>query len=231
MGGCVFGLTTAGLSAYSGTPSRHAVHANPVGALRSPRLLFRTPPIGLRDHTRRSAASPIIPISGLIHVVHLCYGLSVPFQRLLSTSPRGDAVGVRFRGEQPNSTGETFTRVVSSVADARCRWGCDPPLSPPPEHFDAKRGEEGQAHKQRWESLSCLLPTPSDGDHLQHRFVFGGGADGSVADMKPTGMSAFVRQAALVIGRSDLRDSRKRKTDHDADGQSASGATTFARSD
>ena len=207
MGGCVFGLTTAGLSAYSGTPSRHAVHANPVGALRSPRLLFRTPPIGLRDHTRRSAASPIIPISGLIHVVHLCYGLSVPFQRLLSTSPRGDAVGVRFRGEQPNSTGETFTRVVSSVADARCQRGRDQPLGSPPEHSGAKRGEKGPAAQRRRESPFMADPDDATGgDHLPRRPVFCGAADGPGAAMivprdRDGGPPSRVRDRSLQLAR------------------------------
>jgi len=50
-------------------------------------------------------------------VVHCRYGPPVHLPQL-PTPPRGGAVEVVFRREQPNSTGGTFTRVPASFAGA-----------------------------------------------------------------------------------------------------------------
>jgi hypothetical protein len=50
-------------------------------------------------------------------VVHFHYGPSVHLPQL-PTPPRGDAVEVVFRREQPNSTGETLTRVPANFTGA-----------------------------------------------------------------------------------------------------------------
>ena len=50
-------------------------------------------------------------------MIHFHYGPSVPLPQL-PTPPRGDAVEVVFRREQPNSTGGTFTRVPANFTGA-----------------------------------------------------------------------------------------------------------------
>jgi hypothetical protein len=50
-------------------------------------------------------------------VVHFHYGPSVHLPQL-PTPPRGDAVEVVFRREQPNSTGGTCTRVPANFTGA-----------------------------------------------------------------------------------------------------------------
>jgi len=50
-------------------------------------------------------------------MVHFHYGPSAHLPQL-PTPPRGDAVEVVFRREQPNSTGGTFTRVPINFTGA-----------------------------------------------------------------------------------------------------------------
>ncbi len=50
-------------------------------------------------------------------MVHYRYGSSVQLPRL-PTPPRGGAVEGAFRREQPNSTGETLTRIPASFTGA-----------------------------------------------------------------------------------------------------------------
>jgi hypothetical protein len=52
-----------------------------------------------------------------LDVVHFHYGSSVHLPPL-ATPPRGDAVEVNFRREQPNSTGGTFTRIPTNFTGA-----------------------------------------------------------------------------------------------------------------
>src|SRR6266478_9230672 len=74
-------------------------------------------PIGLRLTERGSACLRLVEFRGSLDVVHFRYGPPVHFP-LLPTPPRGDAVEVVFRREQPNSTGGTRTHVPVSFPGA-----------------------------------------------------------------------------------------------------------------
>src|SRR5438046_5728866 len=74
-------------------------------------------PIGLRLTERGSAYLRFVEFRGSLDVVHFRYGPSVHLPQL-PTPPRGDAVEVVFRREQPNSTGGTLTHVHVSFPGA-----------------------------------------------------------------------------------------------------------------
>jgi len=74
-------------------------------------------PSGLRLTERGSACLRFVEFRGSFDVVHFRYGPSVHLP-LLPTPPRGDAVEVLFRREQPNSTGGTRTHVPVSFPGA-----------------------------------------------------------------------------------------------------------------
>ena len=61
--------------------------------------------------------SLVLEFRGSFDVVHFRYGPSVHLPQL-PTPPRGDAVEVVFRREQPNSTGGTRTHAKVSFAGA-----------------------------------------------------------------------------------------------------------------
>src|SRR6267378_349900 len=80
-------------------------------------------PIGLRLTERGSACLRFVEFRGSLDVVHFRYGPSVHFP-LLPTPPRGDAVEVVFRREQPNSTGGTLTHVPTNFTGADSVYSC-----------------------------------------------------------------------------------------------------------
>src|SRR2546422_6908907 len=78
-------------------------------------LAFVQPaPSGLRLTERGSAYLRFLEFRGSFDVVHFHYGPSVHLPQL-PTPPRGDAVEVVFRREQPNSTGGTCTHGPSQL--------------------------------------------------------------------------------------------------------------------
>ncbi len=87
-------------------------------------------PIGLRLTERGSACLRFVKFRGSFDVVHFRYDPSVPLP-LLPTPPRGDAVEVVFRREQPNSTGRTRTHVPVSFPGAGSVSFCEIPLADP----------------------------------------------------------------------------------------------------
>src|SRR5437762_6665408 len=80
-------------------------------------------PSGLRLTERGSACLRFVEFRGSLDVVHSLYGPSVHLPQL-PTPPRGDAVEVVFRREQPNSTGGTLTHVHSSFPGAGSVASC-----------------------------------------------------------------------------------------------------------
>src|SRR5215211_653178 len=74
-------------------------------------------PGGLHPTETGSASLQLLNFRGSFDVVHFHYGPLVPLHQL-PTPPRGDAVDVAFRREQPNSTGGTLTHVPSSFPGA-----------------------------------------------------------------------------------------------------------------
>lgn len=102
-------------------PSRHFPTCRPrppARALRSPWLLSRLlPPAFTFPRSVRLLPSFLFLIgtqSGSLSLWPVRFLI-----RLLSTPPHGDAVGSRFRREQPNSAGGTFIRVDARFASAR----------------------------------------------------------------------------------------------------------------
>ena len=80
-------------------------------------------PSGLRLTERGSACLRFVEFRGSLDVVHFRYGPSVHLPQL-PTPPRGDAVEVVFRREQPNSTGGTRTHVQASFPGAGSVASC-----------------------------------------------------------------------------------------------------------
>ncbi len=80
-------------------------------------------PIGLRLTERGSAYLRFVEFRGSFDVVHFRYGPSVHLPQL-PTPPRGDAVEVVFRREQPNSAGGTRTHVQASFPGAGSVSSC-----------------------------------------------------------------------------------------------------------
>ena len=80
-------------------------------------------PIGLRLTERGSAYLRFVEFRGSLDVVHFRYGPSVHLPQL-PTPPRGDAVEVVFRREQPNSTDGTRTHVQASFPGASSVCSC-----------------------------------------------------------------------------------------------------------
>src|SRR5947208_17012512 len=80
-------------------------------------------PIGLRLTERGSAYLRFVEFRGSLDVVHFRYGPSVHLPQL-PTPPRGGAVEVVFRREQPNSTGGTCTHVQASFPGAGSVVSC-----------------------------------------------------------------------------------------------------------
>ena len=74
-------------------------------------------PSGLHPAKRGSACLRFAKYRGSLYVVHFRYGPSVHLPQL-PTPPRGDAVEVVFRREQPNSAGGTRTHVQASFPGA-----------------------------------------------------------------------------------------------------------------
>ena len=80
-------------------------------------------PSGLRLAERGSACLRFVEFRGSLDVVHFRYGPSVHLPQL-PTPPRGGAVEVVFRREQPNSTGGTCTHVQASFPGAGSVTSC-----------------------------------------------------------------------------------------------------------
>src|SRR5437764_4655598 len=80
-------------------------------------------PSGLRLTKKGSACLRFVEFRGSLDVVHFRYGPSVHLPQL-PTPPRGDAVEVVFRREQPNSTGGTCTHVHVSFPGAGSVSSC-----------------------------------------------------------------------------------------------------------
>jgi len=74
-------------------------------------------PSGLHPAKRGSACLRFAKYRGSLYVVHFRYGPSVHLPQH-PTPPRGDAVEVVFRREQPNSAGGTRTHVQASFPGA-----------------------------------------------------------------------------------------------------------------
>src|ERR1019366_2887611 len=90
-------------------------------------------PSGLHPAKRGSACFRFAKYRGSLYVVHFRYGPSVHLPQH-PTPPRGDAVEVVFRREQPNSAGGTRTHVQASFPGAtpacsRVSWA-PPPYYP-----------------------------------------------------------------------------------------------------
>ena len=110
------------LPAYPGDTSRHAARADPATALKGAITVLPGPsgpdafsfPIGLRRIRSGSTASVVVDFSRLIGCSSFSLRPICSTRRLLSTPPHGDAVGAVFGREQFNSTGRTFTCVITS---------------------------------------------------------------------------------------------------------------------
>ena len=92
-------------------------------------------PSGLHLAKRGSACLRFAKYRGSLSVVHFRYGPSVHLPQH-PTPPRGDAVEVVFRREQPNWAGGTRTHVQASLARPSlfsAEWGEQRPL--PPAHL------------------------------------------------------------------------------------------------
>ena len=108
-----FGFTNAEvLPVYPALASRRAVHADPAGTMNR-----RWPLSGLLPAKRGSAYLRLKNFRGSLDVVQFHYGPSVQLPPL-PTPPRGDAVEVVVRREQPNSAGGTCTHAKASFDGA-----------------------------------------------------------------------------------------------------------------
>ena len=87
-------------------------------------------PSGLRLTERGSAFLRFVKFRGSFDVVHFRYGPSVHLPQL-PTPPRGGAVEVVFRREQPNSTDGIRTHVQASFPGAGSVSFCEIPLADP----------------------------------------------------------------------------------------------------